>query len=124
MKKIIYSVFFLFFFISSQFAAVAQPEDTSATTSKLSSAVNNEVRLSVYPVPTTGVLNISYNVNQNANPKVTLFDILGNRLNNIETERISATTFTLNVGDKKPGYYFIKIQDDNGTVSRRITISQ
>ena len=124
MKRIFYATIITLSFLTS-ITLLAQVNDVNLTESSsivTLKSVNQEVQLSIYPQPSNGEINLSYSEIQNQNPKVLVYDLLGNLVNNIETERINSTTFALDLSQKKPGYYFIKIQSENGTVSRRITI--
>ncbi len=124
MKRIFYSTIITLSFLTS-ITLLAQVNDVNLTESSsivTLKSVNQEVQLSIYPQPSNGEINLSYSEIQNQNPKVLVYDLLGNLVNNIETERLNSTTFALDLSQKKPGYYFIKIQSESGTVSRRITI--
>lgn len=128
MKRIFYSTLYSLLIFSS-ISLFAQTNGENSVNSQILSTANikslgRDIQLSIYPQPSTGSININYSNGQIQNPKVMVYDLLGNLVNTIESERINPTTFTIDLSDKKPGYYFVKIQSDNGTVSRRITIKQ
>lgn len=51
-----------------------------------------------------------------------VYDLLGNLIAETNLTRDDKGLYTMYVGDKKPGYYFLKIVTDDTTLSRRITI--
>jgi hypothetical protein len=87
------------------------------------SRISNTIsEISIYPQPSNGIINIKLSETQNENPVVAVFDLLGNKVAEIEAEHINGGVYMINLEDKKAGYYFLKIQTDNILVSRRITI--
>lgn len=81
-----------------------------------------ETQIALYPQPAVSQLNIAFdNAQQNA-PRVLVYDLLGNLVADMEAERGENGVYSIYLGDKKPGYYFLKIQGDNETFSRRITL--
>jgi len=97
-------------------------EESLNLSPSINNSVSRDLQFSMYPQPSTGQINLRFNEVQNHNPIIMVYDLLGNLVNTIETEKLNSTTFTLDLCQKKPGYYFVKIQSDYGTVSRRITI--
>ncbi len=68
----------------------------------------------VYPNPTTGVLNIQLQNNSTATALV--YDIMGRK---VLSKKIN-TTDTLNVSNLNSGVYILQITTKNGTISKRI----
>ena len=83
---------------------------------------NTISEISIYPQPSNGIINIKLSETQNANPFVAVFDLLGNKVAEIEADHVNGNVYVINLEDKKAGYYFLKIQTNDGVVSRRITI--
>lgn len=105
-------ILFLFSFSTKSFA---QADDNS----KINSSITE---LSIYPQPSNGIINFKLSEVQNQNPVIAVYDLLGNKISEIESDHESGTVYSINLEDKKAGYYFLKIQTDNGLVSRRITL--
>jgi hypothetical protein len=66
----------------------------------------------IYPNPTTDVLHVA----AEGYSTVSITNLLGQV---ISTEKISDTQFTLNVADLTSGVYFIKLQGERGTTSKK-----
>lgn len=117
MEKIIQVICFILITLSSSSFAAKRPGND-----QLSGTVS-QTQLNLYPQPTNNFLNISFSNPQQNNVKVQLFDLLGNMVGNFEAEKRDNSVYSIFVGDKTPGYYFVKIQSDDSTYSRRITIN-
>jgi len=114
MKAKFYLPIILFLFIFSA-KAFAQTDDNSKITSTI-------VELSIYPQPSNGIINIKLSEVQSQNPVIAVYDLLGNKISEIESDHENGTVYSINLEDKKAGYYFLKIQTDDTIFSRRITI--
>lgn len=84
--------------------------------------LNRENQLSVFPQPASSQITISFRNSNLTSATVHMYDMLGNLVSEVNADRFDQSTFTFYVGDKKPGYYFLKIYTDEGTFSRRVTI--
>lgn len=78
--------------------------------------------IAIFPQPSTGFINLLFAEMPSQNPKVQVYDLLGNLVADIESERQSANVYAIDLTNKKPGYYFVKIRTDKDSWSRRITI--
>ncbi|MFM7016364.1 MAG: T9SS type A sorting domain-containing protein [Bacteroidota bacterium] len=114
MKAKFYLTLILFLFISTT-NLFAQTDEVS----KINHTINE---LSIYPQPSNGVINIKLSETQNQNPIVAVYDLLGNKIAEIESDHTNTAVYTINLEDKKAGYYFLKIQTDDNLYSRRVTI--
>ncbi len=81
-----------------------------------------DAQLSVFPQPASTQLSLSFDTEQQNPVHVMVYDLLGNLIAETNLIRDEKGTYTMYVGDKKPGYYFLKIITDDITFSRRITI--
>ena len=81
-----------------------------------------ETQVALYPQPAVSQLNIAFNNEQENAPRVLVYDLLGNLVADMEAERGENGVYSIYLGDRKPGYYFLKIHGDNETFSRRITL--
>jgi len=84
--------------------------------------VKNEYVVSVYPTPTTGLLNIRLENIATGIPSVEVFDMLGNKIKGIVPERIGRGIFSINLSERSKGFYFVRIQTGDTLVTKRITI--
>ena len=101
----------------------AQSTDESADHKVLSTINNQELTVSLYPMPITGVLTMNFSKPQDSNPKVYIYDLIGNKIFAGNANPESSCNYTVNLSDKKPGYYFVKIQTEESTFTRRITLA-
>lgn len=113
MRTKLYLATFLFF-LAFSIKANAQTDDNKIS--------NPLTEISIYPQPSNGIINIKLSEVQNQNPLVAVFDLLGNKVAELESDHNNGSVYTINLEDKKAGYYFLKIQTDQATYSRRITI--
>lgn len=96
----------------------------SAQTDDNARSFSNKDIVSVFPQPSAGQVNFNFAFQQLNNPKAVVYDLLGNVVAVVEMERQNGNTFAIDLSNKKPGYYFVKIQTDDSTYSRRVTIRQ
>lgn len=80
----------------------------------------NEIR--IYPSPSTGLINIR--IPNGSTPVFEVFDMLGNKILHEELQRKDNGIFTLNLNNKNPGFYFIKIRYGNELITKRITLTE
>ncbi|MBK7889004.1 MAG: T9SS type A sorting domain-containing protein [Bacteroidetes bacterium] len=119
MKRIIYALLlgsFLILQINTAFAQADAGEQRLATNQK-------ETSISLFPMPANGTLHIAFNKAIVESPSVVIYDMIGNRIENISLEREATGSFTINLTGKRPGFYFIKVQTGEETFSRRITVT-
>lgn len=93
------------------------PIDTgmaSTTFQALSNAGFEDVAISVYPNPTSGLINIEAKSNIKS---VQLFDIQGRLL---QTKLQNDTATSIDISDKSQGVYFVKITSENGIKVEKI----
>jgi len=87
--------------------------------SELSIEENTSVKLSVYPNPSTGLLNINFE-NESVIPEsISVFDMIGKKV--FDEKGISSTT-TLDLTDLKKGIYLVSIKTKTDNYTRKIVI--
>lgn len=86
------------------------------------SQTQKETTISMFPLPTEGILHIAFNKSIMESPSIYVYDMIGNLVENINVDRENAASFTINLTGKKAGFYFVKVQTDTESFSRRITI--
>ncbi len=117
MKRILYSFFLAFSLMFAVSTAQAQSDAGDK------SIPSRETTVSMYPIPTTGILYINFNKTITSEPVLLVYDMIGNPIEQVVIERENPTTFSVNLSGKKPGFYFLKVTADHTTFSRRITIN-
>ena len=73
--------------------------------------------VNVYPNPTHGLIVIDYQGNRIT--RLILFDLLGNRIKDIETTYLPGKVL-LNIVNLKPGHYFLKWQQNGSEQVHRV----
>lgn len=117
MKRILYSFFIIAALTLSGIQSMAQADAGDKTLTA------KETTISMYPMPTNGVLHITFNKAMSATPEVLVYDMIGNLQDNLSLEREASGSFLINLSGKKPGFYFIKVMSEDGSFSRRITVT-
>lgn len=115
MKKILYAILFILPLISAGTVS-AQNDFISA------GAIPSKVEISIYPQPSNGPLNIAFSEVQLMNPRILVYDLLGNLVADQEAEKQTGNVYSISLSNQKPGYYFIKILSEESSITRRITI--
>ena len=84
----------------------------------------NQVR--IYPVPAREVLNIEFTLNSSEFLSLELADLTGKILREQEITRFPAGDHSVKVEVKtlSPGMYFLRIQGENGTLTRKVLIER
>jgi hypothetical protein len=78
--------------------------------------------LNIFPNPSRGVLNITYDFNNHSNIILTMHNIEGKELLKIHLGSSKTGSYVLNGSDFSPGLYFIKLKTDNGFLTKKIII--
>ncbi|MCK9423224.1 MAG: T9SS type A sorting domain-containing protein [Bacteroidales bacterium] len=65
----------------------------------------------VYPVPSNSIVILEFIRQVKGNMIIEIFDILGNRIKNLQTDRVK---LIIDIGDLKSGIYFISVTDESG----------
>lgn len=81
--------------------------------------------LSIYPNPTTGLVNLEYNLDNAASMKVTVTDVVGKVVMSRDLRAASgAQRQTLDLGNLSNGMYLLKVDAGNRQVTRTITLDK
>ena len=86
----------IFFFCVISISTFGQSDDNS----KISNTISE---ISIYPQPSNGIINIKLSEVQNESPIVAVFDLLGNKVAEIEAEHANGNVYSINLEDKKQG---------------------
>lgn len=118
MKNNFYSLILISFFFLAMSPVLAQNDFSDLKVSQN----QKETTISMFPLPTDGILHIVFNKSVTESPSIYVYDMIGNLVENINVDRENAASFTINLTGKKAGFYFVKVQTGTESFSRRITI--
>ncbi|MBS1646197.1 MAG: thiol protease/hemagglutinin PrtT [Bacteroidetes bacterium] len=96
--------------------------DAAATTGL--SKIENEMNLNVYPNPSSGVVNIAFNLSDKQNISVNVMDVLGRVVETIPAQQYAAGNNTLTIGQQtyQAGVYFVNISVNGQLISKKIVM--
>ncbi|MBK7966696.1 MAG: hypothetical protein IPK10_16485 [Bacteroidetes bacterium] len=63
-----------------------------------------ETTISMFPLPTDGVLHIAFNKTITDSPSILVYDMIGNLVEHVNVDRENASSFTINLTGKKAGF--------------------
>lgn len=84
--------------------------------------ITHSPSLNLYPQPAADQLYIEFSGTLASQPQIDMYDMIGNLQDKITPERINPSTFMLNLSGKRAGFYFLRIRNEEGSWSRRITV--
>ena len=90
-------------------------QEDNASTAQSDFPQLNQVKIDLYPNPTSDFLNITL-VNLETfdkamvNPTLILYNIIGNTIN-IKPQKVNNLSYRFNVSDLAPGYYLLTVKD-------------
>ncbi len=76
----------------------------------------------VYPNPSRGEVNVSYNFNKAQNLTVTVSNVLGSTVQSFSLNNVSSGVLPIDMKDAAKGSYFVTIRSNDGTVTKKISI--
>jgi len=88
--------------------------------SQPSKALENEMLL--YPSPAYDLLNIVVKLKDAEHAKIELFDIYGNKINEIANTTFDERVFTINVSHLAKGTYIVRLSSNKFTTSQKFLI--
>lgn len=92
-------------------------------TVSVANLTNNLNLVSVYPNPVTSFLNISFDLNKSASTKIEIIDLSGKQVAEIINENLKGmVSKQINTDDFTSGIYFVKIQTENETITKKISV--
>jgi hypothetical protein len=96
-------------------------DDFSVTASVVGvQSISPEQHINIYPSPTSGKLSVNFStVTDQA--KFTLLNVIGKEVGKFSMDH-PADSYTLNVASLEDGIYFLRVQYDNTTFTKRIVV--
>lgn len=87
----------------------------------------NEVKaingISIYPSPSTGIVNINFNQGFFSKVDISIINILGKEMKHLELKDVSAKQM-LNISDQPDGMYLVKIKSGTDEIVKRIILKR
>ena len=77
--------------------------------------------VNVYPNPSNGIVNVSFNLNQTTDVKVTLVDMFGKELQTLK-QNVLNDKLSINLSQYAAGVYFVRVIADNNVLTQKITL--
>jgi hypothetical protein len=87
--------------------------------------IEAEVGLTIYPNPSSGLVNVSFNLTEKQNVSVNVVDMLGRTVETVPTAQYASGEIVLTIGNKttyQGGVYFVNININGQQVSKKIII--
>ena len=84
--------------------------------------IESQVDLAVYPNPSAGVVNVSFNLTEKQNVAVNVVDMLGRTVETIPAAQYASGETVLTIGNKtyQAGVYFVNININGQQISKKI----
>jgi hypothetical protein len=113
------------FRMSSNNSIVNVKVKQSVTTGINETAVDNKT-ISVYPNPSRGAVTISYELAHSTPVRLSVYDILGNKIMDIENQNKLAGAYQipLNTDQLNAGMYFIRLSSEGQLTTTRIVVTK
>ena len=92
-------------------------------TANISNLTNNLNQVIVYPNPVNDILNINFELNKLTATKIELLDLSGKQIGIILHENLKGMiSEEINTSDFTNGIYFVKIQAESETITKKIVV--
>ena len=85
---------------------------------------SNQINIDVYPNPIVDVANVSYNITDNSNVKINLYNIQGKLIRNVvlSNQTIGKHNYQFNIQGIQQGTYILNIVAGNKSNSKRVVV--
>lgn len=87
--------------------------------------IEQQIGLELYPNPSSGAVNISFNLPEKQSIGVTVTDLLGRAIETIPASDYAAGATNLQIGNRvmyQPGFYFVLIDINGNRISKKVSI--
>ena len=78
--------------------------------------------VSIFPVPSTGIINIQLGKIEDENMTITVYDVIGAKVMSKQVRAISNDIIQIDLSDKDAGLYFVNINNGGNITSKKIII--
>ena len=90
-------------------------------TTDLPAITSNNPEVKVYPNPTSGEVFVEL-PSSIENADISVYNVVGEKISDVSIESQGENKFTLNLGDKPNGIYFIRIQTEQGLTTEKVVL--
>ncbi len=87
--------------------------------------IEEMIGMSLYPNPTSGVINLDLNLSENHLISVSVADVLGRLVETIPAKQYGAGELSIGLAQKKvyqPGVYFVNVEVDGKKISKKVIV--
>ena len=88
----------------------------------LTNTTSEEGNISVYPIPSKGIINIGLGKMEDDNMTITIYNVIGAKVMTKQVKAISNDIIQLDLTDKDAGLYFITITNNGKTINKKVVI--
>jgi hypothetical protein len=78
--------------------------------------------LNIFPNPATGIINITFNQNSGALQSISVTNMIGQELQNMNTSGSQANDYSIDLSGMSKGIYFVRCNFASGIVTRKIVL--
>jgi hypothetical protein len=103
-------------------AATVNKNCVALSVSDLSKELDNA--LSVYPNPSTGIVNIKMNYLKRSDFKIEVFNILGSKVGEFSIDKARKGEFSLDMSSYSNGVYLLSISTDEAKATRKVVLTK
>jgi len=80
--------------------------------------------IDLYPNPTTGLVNIKYDLNNSDSFNISVFNMVGEQVINAGSNQLNGSNeLTLDLSGQLEGIYFVRFENEEGIATKKITLS-
>jgi len=90
-------------------------------TTDVPSVTSNNPEVKVYPNPTSGEVFIEL-PSSNLNADISVFNVVGEKITDVSIVSFGESKYTLYLGDKPKGIYFIRVQTEQGMTTEKLVL--
>jgi hypothetical protein len=84
--------------------------------------LQQETNLNIFPNPSAGIFNITFNQNSSALQSIIVTNMVGQEVQNINTSAILNNYYSIDLSGMSKGMYFVRCNFASGTITRKILL--
>ncbi|MCO4820323.1 MAG: T9SS type A sorting domain-containing protein, partial [Bacteroidetes bacterium] len=78
--------------------------------------------MKVYPNPSNGIFNVSFDLPSQEDVTVAVYDMMGNQVANIIEGQLQKGTYTVDMTGKAAGMYFVRMTAHNQVFNQKVMV--
>ncbi len=83
-----------------------------------------DAMMSVYPNPTTGILNLRYNLSKQSDVVITIYDAVGKEVYSDKDENVTHNTKQIDLSNQSKGVYFVNMVSNDKVIVKKVVLSR